>query len=208
MTFCDLRRLEPVRGEIDCKEPGLILLNQRALDRLRTWPDHELLHVNRDWNGSATSLASAGLQRQFGIEAESEKEIQGLVTLDVLADILITRPPRRKATSGVRIGSDPYSLRVEVVRELRIMRIGQAQDDESWISGLKKYLVGENRDLTQEDAKVFESVAMNYEVDHSDLLFYRPMAKETAADQDKLMRLMVPEMLLQGNFASLPHELA
>ncbi|OWZ23617.1 reverse transcriptase [Phytophthora megakarya] len=35
----------------------------------------------------------------------------------------------------------------------------------SWISGLKKYLVGENRDLTQEDAKVLRSFAMNYEVD-------------------------------------------
>ncbi|OWY95992.1 LOW QUALITY PROTEIN: reverse transcriptase, partial [Phytophthora megakarya] len=52
--------IRQVRGEIDCKAPGLTLLLQQALDRLRTWPDHELLHVKRD----ADSLASAALQRQ------------------------------------------------------------------------------------------------------------------------------------------------
>ncbi|OWZ17893.1 reverse transcriptase [Phytophthora megakarya] len=40
--------IRQVRGEIDCKTPGLTLLRQRALDRLRTWPDHELVHVKRD----------------------------------------------------------------------------------------------------------------------------------------------------------------
>ncbi|OWZ05859.1 reverse transcriptase [Phytophthora megakarya] len=37
--------IQQVRGEIDCKAPGLTLLRQRALDRHNTWPDHELLHV-------------------------------------------------------------------------------------------------------------------------------------------------------------------
>ncbi|OWZ13096.1 reverse transcriptase [Phytophthora megakarya] len=151
--------IRQVRGEIDCKAPGLTLLRQRALDRLRAWPDHELLHVKRDWNGSADSLASAVLQRQCGIEVETEEEIQDLVTLNRLDEILI--------------------------------------DEESWISGLKKYLVGEIRDLTQEDAKVFGSIAINYEVDQSDLLFYCPTTKKAAADRDKLMRLVIPGTLQQ-----------
>ncbi|OWY98026.1 LOW QUALITY PROTEIN: reverse transcriptase [Phytophthora megakarya] len=200
--------IRQVRGEIDCKAPGLTLLYQQALDRLRTWPDHELLHVQRDWNGSADSLASAALQRQCGIEVESEKEIQDLVTLNRLDEIVIVKiedeiaqisavTTRSKASSGVRTEPDPDSLREEVVRELRIERIRQAQDEESWILGLKKYLVGEIRDLTQEDAKVFGSIAMNYEVDQSDLLFYCPTTKEAAADRDKLMRLVIPETLQQ-----------
>ncbi|OWZ10897.1 reverse transcriptase [Phytophthora megakarya] len=86
-----------------------------------------------------------------------------------------------------------HSLREEVVRELRIDRIRQAQDEESWIRRLKKYLVGEIRDLTQEEAKMFGSIAMNYEVGQLDLLFYCPTTKETAADRDKLMRLVIPE---------------
>ncbi|OWY97988.1 reverse transcriptase [Phytophthora megakarya] len=57
-------------------------------------------------------------------------------------------------------------------------------------SRLKKYLVGEICDLTQEEAKVFGYIAVNYEVDQSDLLFYCPATKEAAADRDKLMRLV------------------
>ncbi|OWZ23618.1 reverse transcriptase [Phytophthora megakarya] len=77
--------------EIDCKAPGRTLLRQRALNRLRTWPDHELLHVKRDWNGSANSLASAALQLQCEIEIESEKEIRDLVTLNRLDEILVVK---------------------------------------------------------------------------------------------------------------------
>ncbi|OWY90947.1 LOW QUALITY PROTEIN: reverse transcriptase [Phytophthora megakarya] len=57
LVICGVSNLviRQVRSEIDCKAPDLQLLRQRALDRLRTWPDHELLHVKRDWNGSADS---------------------------------------------------------------------------------------------------------------------------------------------------------
>ncbi|KAE9281849.1 hypothetical protein PR003_g27560 [Phytophthora rubi] len=37
--------IRQMRGEIECKVPGLKLL--------RSWPDHELLHMKRDWNQSA-----------------------------------------------------------------------------------------------------------------------------------------------------------
>ncbi|OWZ18152.1 reverse transcriptase [Phytophthora megakarya] len=121
--------IQQVRGEIDCKAPGLTLLRQRALDRLRIWPDHKLLHVKQDWNGSADGLAGAALQRQCGIE--------GLVTFSRLDEVLVARvgdevaqifavTTRSKARSG------------EVVRELRIEQVRQTQDEESWISGLNK----------------------------------------------------------------------
>ncbi|OWZ08898.1 reverse transcriptase [Phytophthora megakarya] len=80
----------------------------------------------------------------------------------------------------------------ETAQELRIERIRQTQDKESWISRLNKYLVGEIR------------------VDQSDLLFYCQMTKETATDRDKLMRLVVPETLQQTflPFCITPPELA
>ncbi|OWZ12059.1 reverse transcriptase [Phytophthora megakarya] len=138
-------------------------------------------------------------------------EIQDLITLNRLDEILIVKAEdeiaqisavltRSKARSGVRFGSDPNSLREEDVRELRIERIRQAQNEEPWISGLKKYLVGEVRDLTQEVAKVFGSIAMNYEVDQSDLLFYCPATKEEAAERDTLVRLVIPETPQQDLF--------
>ncbi|OWZ06572.1 reverse transcriptase [Phytophthora megakarya] len=162
--------IRQVRGEIDCKAPGLTLLRQRALDRL---------------------------------------QIQDLITLNLLDEILIAKvedetpqisavttamTTRSKARSGVLVGSDPNSLREEVVRELRIERIRQAQDEESSIMSLKKYLVGEVRDLKQEEAKMFGSIAMNYEVDQLDLLFYCPTTKRNC---HKLMRLVIPETLQQ-----------
>ncbi|OWY90978.1 reverse transcriptase [Phytophthora megakarya] len=113
----DLWRHKPVRSEIDCKAPGLTLLRQKALDRLRIRPDHELVHVKRDWNGSEDSLASAALQRKCGIEVETDSEIQDLMTLNRLDELLV-------AISGVRSGSNPPVLCEEVIRELRIQPPG------------------------------------------------------------------------------------
>ncbi|OWZ08171.1 reverse transcriptase [Phytophthora megakarya] len=131
----------------------------------------------------------------------NEAEYHGLLLcLDLLEDLdtrrLVICGDSNMVIRQVR-GEIDCSLREESVRELRIERIRQAQDEESWIMGLKKYLVGEIRDLTQEEAKMFGSIAMNYEADQLDLLFYCPTTKETAADRDKMMRLMIPETLQQ-----------
>ncbi|OWY97218.1 LOW QUALITY PROTEIN: reverse transcriptase, partial [Phytophthora megakarya] len=178
--------IRQVRGEIDWKAPGL---TQKALDRLRIRPDHELVRVKRDWNGSADNLASDALQRQCGIEVETDSEIQDLITLNRLEEILVVNtedPIEGQIRREIGIQPPPV-LCEEVIRELRIERIRQAQDEEAWIHILKKYLVGEIRDLTQEEAKSCGSIAMNYEVDQHDLLSCCPTTKESAADRDKLM---------------------
>ncbi|KAE8875717.1 hypothetical protein PF003_g40167 [Phytophthora fragariae] len=178
--------IRQVRGEIDCKAPGLTLLRQKALDRLLAWPDHELLHVKRDWNGSTDSLAGAALQRQAGVEVEEDSDFENLVTLNRLEEILAVKeveehpaakicPVATRAAGGSR--SRPAVLQEEVVRSLRIERIKQAQDEEAWIAGLKKYLVGAVHELPPEDTKSYHAVGSDYEVDLDDLLFYCPPAK-------------------------------
>ncbi|OWZ02253.1 LOW QUALITY PROTEIN: reverse transcriptase [Phytophthora megakarya] len=120
---------------------------------------------------------------------ESDAEIQDLITLNRLDEIQIVKVEEEAArVSAVTTRSKARS---------GIERIRQAQDEESWIMGLKKYLIGEIRDPTQEEAKVLGSIAMNYEVDQRNLLFYCPTAKEAAADRDKLMQLAIPETLQQ-----------
>ncbi|POM75336.1 Reverse transcriptase [Phytophthora palmivora] len=37
--------IRQMRGEIECKAPGLTLLRQQALERLRSWPNHEFLFI-------------------------------------------------------------------------------------------------------------------------------------------------------------------
>ncbi|OWY97631.1 reverse transcriptase, partial [Phytophthora megakarya] len=167
-----LRLVICVRGDIDCKAPGLAFIRQKALNRLWIRPDHELLDP-----GSGH------------IEILVVKFEDPVVQISAITT-------RSKARSGVRSGSNPPPLSEEVIRELRIERIRQTQDEEAWIHSLKKYLTGELRDLTQEEARSCGSIAMNYEV-HHDLLFYCPTTKESAADRDKLMRLVFPETLHQ-----------
>ncbi|KAG2761805.1 hypothetical protein PC129_g8189 [Phytophthora cactorum] len=76
--------------------------------------------------------------------------------------------------SRTRTSSKPQILQEDYVKGLRINRIRQAQDEEAWISGQKKYLVGELRDLDQEEAKSYSLIATDYEMDLNDLLFYCP----------------------------------
>ncbi|POM74053.1 LOW QUALITY PROTEIN: Reverse transcriptase [Phytophthora palmivora] len=205
VVFCSGSNLviRQVRGKIDWKAPGLTLLRQKALDQLKEWSDHELVHVKRDWNGSADSLASAALQRQGGVEIESDEDKRDLITLNRLNEradqaaqitAVMTRSGLR---STIRTTSDPQSLREEVVRVLRIDRIRQAQDEEAWILGLKKYLNGDLQDLIQQEAKSYANLAADYELDHHDLLFYCPSTRPTDADRDKLMRLVIPKTLYQ-----------
>ncbi|POM67076.1 Reverse transcriptase [Phytophthora palmivora] len=155
--------IRQVGGKIDCKAPGYTQLRQKAPDRLKEWPDHELVHVKRDWNGSADSLASEALQRKSGLEIESDEDKQDLITLNRLGEGLVVKRAGQAAQfmavmtrsglrSTIQATSDPQVLREVVVRDLRIDRIRQAHNEESWISGLKKYLSGDLQDLTQQEA--------------------------------------------------------
>ncbi|OWZ07780.1 reverse transcriptase [Phytophthora megakarya] len=76
--------IRQMQGEMDCKAPGLQRLRQKALNRLRSWPKHEFLHVQREWNRSADKLASASLQREEGEIVTSEDDRQDLITLNRL----------------------------------------------------------------------------------------------------------------------------
>ncbi|KAG3066721.1 hypothetical protein PI124_g21010 [Phytophthora idaei] len=93
LVICGDSNLEirQVRGDIDSKAPGLTLLRQKSLDRLQGWVNHDLVHVKRDWNGSADSLASVALQRQGGIEVVEEADHQNLATLNRLDEVLVAR---------------------------------------------------------------------------------------------------------------------
>ena len=50
--------IRQMHGEFDCKAPGLQLLRHKAMEKLRSWPLHEFLHLKRDWNHRVDRLAS------------------------------------------------------------------------------------------------------------------------------------------------------
>ncbi|KAG3013578.1 hypothetical protein PC116_g16682 [Phytophthora cactorum] len=71
--------------------------------------------------------------------------------------------------SRTRTRSKPQILQEDYVKGPRIDQIRQAQHEEAWISGLKKYLVGELRDLDQGETKSYSLIAADYEMDLNDL---------------------------------------
>ncbi|POM68675.1 Reverse transcriptase [Phytophthora palmivora] len=187
------------RGEIECKAPGLMLLRQQALERLRSWPNHEFLHMKRDWNRSADSLASAALRRESGVVIVKEEERQDLMTLNRLDELLIAKndatPVKITAVTRSRKKCRPQVLQEEIVQRMRMERINRAQDEEKWIVDLKAYLRGDVQDLTSAEAKNCSKIADRYETDESGLLFHFPLTKQSDEDRDLVAKLVVPETL-------------
>ncbi|KAG3087769.1 hypothetical protein PI124_g14918 [Phytophthora idaei] len=195
--------IRQMRGEIECKAPGLTPLRKRALDRLRSWPTHELLHVKRSWNQSADRLASTALQQQKGTTVTSEVDWEDLITLNRLPELLLPKDeePIARVVAATRSRSRwkdaPEVLQSDVVQRVRTDRIQQAQNEEKWIADLKAYLSGELDKLDANEAQMCGKTADEYEVDKSGLLLYCPRAKKTDGERDLIVKLVVPEELQQ-----------
>ncbi|POM76068.1 LOW QUALITY PROTEIN: Reverse transcriptase [Phytophthora palmivora] len=191
--------IRQMRGEIECKAPGLTLLRQQALEHLRSWPNHEFLHMKRDWNQSADSLASAALRHESGVVIATEEERQGLMTLNRLEKLLIAKnyatTLQITAVTRSRKNCRPQMLQEEIMQRMRIERINRAQDEEKWIVDLKAYLRGDVQDLTSTEAKSCSKIVDRNETNESGLLFYFPPTKQSDEDRDLVAKLVMPETL-------------
>jgi len=83
--------IRQMRGEIECKAPGLKFLRSRALDYLTSWPAHEFLHMKREWNQCADRLANTALLQQRGVEKVSKDEWKDLETINRLPELLVPK---------------------------------------------------------------------------------------------------------------------
>ena len=79
--------IRQTRGEIDYKAPGLKSLRHKAMERLRSWPIHDFLHMKRDWNHSADRLTRKALQQEQGTIALSDQDRQYLRSLNRLDEL-------------------------------------------------------------------------------------------------------------------------
>ncbi|OWZ06892.1 reverse transcriptase [Phytophthora megakarya] len=119
-----------------------------------------------------------------GIEVQEVPGYQDLVTLNRLDEILIPKtenPVVRVAAETTRAGrarSPAGVMQENLIREIRVDRIKQAQEEVFWVVGMKKYLSGSIADLTQADARSYGKIAADYEIDEQDLLFYFPPRAE------------------------------
>ncbi|POM70817.1 Reverse transcriptase, partial [Phytophthora palmivora] len=167
--------IRQMRGEIECKAPGLTLLRQQARERLRSWPNHAFLHMKRDWNQSADSLASAALRRESGLVIVEEDEHQDLITLNRLDELLIAK-------------DDAATVKIAAVTSSRKKCRPQVLQEEI------AYVQGDVLDLTSAEAKSCSKIADRYETDESGLLVFSP-TKQSDEGRDLVAKLAVPETL-------------
>ncbi|ETP45313.1 hypothetical protein F442_08263 [Phytophthora nicotianae P10297] len=195
--------IRQMRGEIECKAPGLSHLRRRALNRLRTWPAHEFLHVKQDWNQSADRLANTALHQQESTAVTSEADRDDLVVLNRLQELLLPKEEgsiARMATttrSRTRSRNSAEVLQLDVVQRIRTDRVLRAQNEEKWIVDLKAYLSGDLEDLDAGEARACNKIAGDYDVDDGGLLLYCPRPRSDDGDRDRLAQLVVPEDLQQ-----------
>ena len=89
----------------------------------------------------------------------------------------------------------PAVLQEEIVQQVWIEHINQAQDEENWISDLKAYLIGDIAMLNAREAKRCSLIAPDYEVDQDGLSFSCPRAAAKSKDRGESVRLVIPELL-------------
>ncbi|KAE9292362.1 hypothetical protein PR003_g24777, partial [Phytophthora rubi] len=205
--------MRQMKGEIDCKAPALTLLRQKALRQLGTWLVHDLLHVKRAWNASADSLASAALQREAGVIVQGQ-DCDDLVMLNRLSEILTataeetTRRISAMATRPRRKVPNQEVLQEDAVRQLRVDRIRQGQNEEKWIANLKHYLRGQVADLDREEARACSNLADDFEMDEQDLLYYCPPPRtESGQREGRTAAPSHPRGVASGSAPPLPREL-
>ena len=134
-----------MRGEIDSKAPGLQLLRHKAMEEVRSWPIDNFIHKKRNWNQSADRLATNALQQEKGTMTVSDQDRQNLHMLNQLDELLTPKNVNRVVKisavtrSAVRRRRSSESVQEDVVQRIRIERIKQAQEEQSWIANLRNF---------------------------------------------------------------------
>ena len=133
----------------------------------------------------------------------SDQDRQNLHSLNRLDELLTPKSVDRVVKisaltrSAVRRRRSPEVMQEEVVQRIRIERIKQAQEEESWIANLKEFLIGDITKLSIKEAKLCARIALDYEVDESGLLIFCPRSTEDSYSRVELIRSVVPELLQQ-----------
>ena len=65
-------------------------------------------------------------------------------------------------------------MQEEIIQHMRLERIKQAKDEESWITNLKLYLVDDVTEMDTAEAKASAVIVPDYVVDEGGLLFFLP----------------------------------
>uniref|UniRef100_M4C0C3 RNase H type-1 domain-containing protein n=1 Tax=Hyaloperonospora arabidopsidis (strain Emoy2) TaxID=559515 RepID=M4C0C3_HYAAE len=121
--------IRQMRDKVDCKGPDIkLLLLHKAIQKLRSCPKYEFLHIKREWNQSADRLESASLQQEKGTIVTSDQVLQDLTSLNRLGELFMPKMMDRVGKmaaitrSAQRRLRRPEILPEEIVQQMRIER--------------------------------------------------------------------------------------
>ena len=97
--------IRQMRGEINCKAPGLQLLRHKVMQRLQSWPKHDFLNMKRKWNQSTARTARSALHQETGWIVTSDSEMQDLLSLNRLDKLIVTERTDRVVNMTAITGS-------------------------------------------------------------------------------------------------------
>jgi hypothetical protein len=110
--------IQQLRGDIECRTPGLQVLRAEALSKLSQFNSAHLLHVARDFNGAADLITGKALQRNAGGEVDVA-EYDGMKLLNRLQEVLV-----EAETDGARAIHVTTRSRAGVQNELPTVATG------------------------------------------------------------------------------------
>ena len=106
------------------KRPDLQLLRHKGMNKLRSWPIHEFLHMKKEWNQSADRLASKALQQEQVTIALSDLDRQDLSLLNRLNELLTPKNVNQVVKIAVVTRSAVRRLRsAEVLQEEFVQKV-------------------------------------------------------------------------------------
>ena len=118
-----------------------------------------------------------------------DQDRQDLVTLNRLDELLLPRKTNQRVRvseitrAAARRRHSTQIVQDEIVQQIRIKQIKQAQDEESWGFNLKIYLTGDVSTIASADAKSCALIAPDYEVDQDELLLFCPRSAIKSEDR-------------------------
>ena len=96
--------------------------------------------------------------------------------------------------STMRRRCSPTVLQEQIVQQVRIEHINQAQDEECWISDLKTYLIGDIAMLNAR-GKDLRPIRTGIRSRPKWTLFFCPWAAAQSEGRGECVRLLIPKLL-------------
>ncbi|OWZ09488.1 hypothetical protein PHMEG_00017803 [Phytophthora megakarya] len=195
-------------GVIACKKDSLMTQHNHHKKMVGGLKSVKYLHVVREYNAAAYSLATEALEKKASATTTSEAKLSELSSLNRISEV-IYEPPNETLESEPSeerrvTGSTPASPNAGDVDPLKIQkerrrRIAVAQDEELRWANLKAVLRGDESVLTYRAVRDAWKIADHFVLSEDDVLYHlgTRLLRSDHLQEEPTLRLVVPTTMIQ-----------